>query len=107
MYRRGRGAQAYTCATKQLRIEIDEETDAALESLAAFERTPKEALIRRMLVDGVRLVTVHDPLNDLVGRYDAERRDFDLATHDDPLDAIVGSIDAELVTDIDEVIYGR
>jgi len=45
---------------KQLRIEIDEETDAALEALAASARTPKEAILRHMLAGGVRHATVHD-----------------------------------------------
>jgi len=92
---------------KQLRIEIDEATDAALEALAASERTPKEALIRRMLADGVGLGPVRDPLDDLIGRYDDESRAGGLAIVHDPLDAVVGSVDAEPVDDIDEVIYGR
>ena len=91
----------------QLSIEIDAETDAALDALAASERTPKETVIRRILADGIRLATVRDPLDDLVGRYETERGDATLASRHDPLDAIVGSLDAEPVDDIDEVIYGR
>ena len=92
---------------KQLRIEIDAEIDAALDALAASEQASKEAVIRRILTDGVRVATVHHPLDDLVDRYDAERGDGNVATLHDPLDAIVGSVDAEPVNDIDEVIYGR
>ena len=92
---------------KQLRIEIDDETDAALDALASSEQTSKEAVIRRMLADGVRVVTVRDPLDDLVGRYDGEPGDANSTVADDPLDAIVGSVDAEPVDDIDEVVYGR
>ena len=99
--------QDYTWVMKQLRIEIDPETDAALDELAASAQTPKEAIIRRMLADGVHLATAKDPLDDLVGRYDAPLGDSHRATYHDPLDAIVGSLDAESVDDIDEVMYGR
>ena len=92
---------------KQLRIEIDDETDAALDALATVERRPKEALIRCMLADRVKIALAHDPLDDLVGRYDTEHRDIDSTVVHDPLDAIVGSVDAEPVDDVDEVIYGR
>jgi hypothetical protein len=50
---------------------------------------------------------VRDPLDDLLGRYDAAPRDGDRFAPPDPLDAIVGSIDDDPVDDIDEVIYGR
>jgi len=69
---------------KELRIEIDERTDAALDKLAESDRASKDEVVRLLIEDGMRLRAVPDPL-----------------------DAIVGSVDAEPVDDIDEVIYGR
>jgi predicted transcriptional regulator len=62
---------------KVLRLEVDDDTYAALDALAAAEHATKEAVARRMVADGVRVAAVHDPLDDLFGRYDEDPGDID------------------------------
>jgi len=62
---------------KVLRLEVDEETYAALDTLAASEHVTKEMIARRMLIDGVRVARAPDPLDELLGRYDEDPGDID------------------------------
>jgi hypothetical protein len=63
---------------KRLQIYIEPELDGALALLAAREGTSKAALIRRYVAraigHGDRVI---DPLDELIGRYDAESGSID------------------------------
>jgi predicted transcriptional regulator len=64
---------------KRLQIMIDEDLDAALERMAAKERTSKAALIRRFVREKVRPLPPleADPLWQLVGAGSWEPADHD------------------------------
>jgi hypothetical protein len=103
-----------------------------LDAMSADSEASKEAIVRRMVEDGVRYgVRRVGPLTGIVRYLPAEPvhtgdgpppdpLDAILRSVDDersvrgrrrappsPLDAIVGSVDHDPVDDIDEVIYGR
>lgn len=73
-------------------IALDQDTDAALESLAEARGTTSAELLTEIVV---RYVRIHVP------------NDGWTPAPPDPLDELLGSVDADPVDDIDEVIYGR
>ncbi len=63
----------YNDSMKRLQIYIEEELDEALAKQAVRQRTSKAALIRQCVAERFRPPDrAHDPLDDLVGRYDIE-----------------------------------
>lgn len=88
-----------------LRIQIDAATDAALNDLAAADRTSKDALVRGMLEASLRLRARHDPLVDSIDADPVDGAPGPRTGHD-PLDDLAGRYDEE-PGDIDEIIYGR
>ncbi len=72
------GYKMYNDAMKRLQIYIDEELDEELANRAVRERTSKAALIRQYVAERIgRGTRKHDPLDDLVGRYDIDPGDVD------------------------------
>jgi hypothetical protein len=58
---------------KRLQIYVEPEQDDALAALALREGTSKAALIRRYVALGLSQTNAQDdPLDELVGRYDAD-----------------------------------
>jgi hypothetical protein len=68
---------------KRLQIHIEEELDEALAAEAAARATSKAALIRGYVADNLRhrLGRRHDPLDELVGRYDEDPGDIDAVVY--------------------------
>lgn len=68
---------------KRLQVHIEEDLDEALAAEAAEQGTSKAALIRRYVAEhlGHRVSRRHDPLDELVGRYDEEPGDIDAVVY--------------------------
>lgn len=67
----------YTARVKRLQIYIDEAIDEELGRLAIREGTSKAALIRAYVAEQLHVTPQRDPLDALVGRYDAEPGSID------------------------------
>lgn len=117
---------------KRIEIEIDEETDALLDSMltGAGERA-KPSILRRFVEEGVERMArsssltepasanvagqctdadkdvPRDLLDAIERKYPGASERWQRLAPPSPLDAIVGSIHDDPVDDIDEVIYGR